>query len=608
VLEMDSAVEFNFVTHQLKRNSIISYLWHYSQDANQAILCENSYVKATEERSFQLMVIGDGNCINLSTQSFEKIMLEGYLYVDKSKFIEHFLAKRSDVEIIARQRRIGKSLNLDMLRCFLTSEKDYRGLFEKLYIRTSPVWEKAHSSPVFAFDFLGLGATLYKDQLRDIIIRLAAPYLAGKGEDDVDKMVYANWCNRGPEDATGLKLLTEIAYSVTGKRSYILIDEYDSLMMRATDTEIYDDMRIYLTDFLSNGLKGNPYLEKCLLTGVMRISHEDMLSGLNNAKTYEVFRDKVYASDYGLTEEEASELCSYADLDLSDVREWYNGVKISGVDIYNTFSVMNAIDNNEIDCYWGKSGTLDRIKSIITQVQKSEILMLLDSNNTLTTRINTRISPRMLKQGCDSSILYSLLIQAGYLSLDSWNSKTQIGVVSIPNLELKAVWRDFIFEGMLTDRKLNGFLVYLNDLGKLAKATEKFLTHLFDVFSNYDLPASEYKHPDGTSYLKAPELYYHHIVLSALTTIQADLGYKTILSNRESGDGRYDVYLDMGELSVDFEFKSGEKGRRPETLSRIAAEQVKDLRYGADLGKPVIAIGCGFVQKRVKVKCLRIEY
>jgi hypothetical protein len=403
--------------------------------------------------------------------------------------------------------------------------------------------------------------------------------------------------------------MTQIAFAATGKKSYIFIDEYDSLMMKTTVKKIYNGIRSYLTDFLSSGFKGNDFLEKGLMTGVMRITHEGMLSGLNNLDTFDVFSDNVYSSDYGLTEDEAKEVCDLTGLDLGIVRQWYNGIKIGGVDIYNTYSVLCAVSKKEIANYWGMSGTLDRVKSLIAPYEKSEILMLLDKGSILETKINQRIGPQMLKKDCEESTLYSLLVQSGYLSLDAWNSKKSYGAVSIPNLELASVWREFIFNDVLKSKRINSFFKHLNDMDALASDVEKFLDCMFLKFASFDLPAAEYKRPDNTSYKKIPELYYHHIVLTALIFLEATLGYKSILSNRESGDGRYDVWIDMYKVMVVFEFKSGAKGEKAEALANHATKQVKDKRYGAEMGRPVIAIGCGFaLDGSIKVSCLRIEY
>jgi hypothetical protein len=115
------------------------------------------------------MVVGNARKIDLGTSSFERIISRGFLYVDKTRFIEDFLDEAPSVQLIARQRRMGKSLNMDMLRCFLTDAEDFRPLFKGLYIEQSGVWSMAHSAPVFFFDFKSLDRRGYKAMVKNKI-------------------------------------------------------------------------------------------------------------------------------------------------------------------------------------------------------------------------------------------------------------------------------------------------------------------------------------------------------------------------------------------------------------------------------------------------------
>jgi hypothetical protein len=278
------------------------------------------------------MFVGDIHKINLGVSSFARLREQGALYVDKSRFIEHFLEESSDVQLIARQRRMGKSLNMDMLRCFLTDTVDNRQLFQGLYIEQSPVWEQAHSAPVFFFDFKGLTPDNYRTQIKNFINEHILSYL------DINnapwQSTYEQWVRGETADTDGLYLLTQIVHTMTGKKSYLLIDEYDKLLFDLATTEQYEETRRYFTTLLSVGLKGNNFLAKALLSGVTRISHEGMLSGLNNITTYDIFKDKVYPNDYGFTEAEMDELAVATGFDREQARDWYNGIKVGGQDIY----------------------------------------------------------------------------------------------------------------------------------------------------------------------------------------------------------------------------------------------------------------------------------
>ena len=165
------------------------------------------------------MVIGDVNRINLSTSSFERISREGSLYVDKTRMIENFLNTSGEVNLIARQRRMGKSLNLDMVRCFLTDKENLRHLFKGLYIESSPVWKMAHSAPVFSFDFRLLQPDMYKEKLYYAVCEYLREYVKKGVELSIAAEHYSK--NGNVNNADGLLYHTETAYRATEKRSYI---------------------------------------------------------------------------------------------------------------------------------------------------------------------------------------------------------------------------------------------------------------------------------------------------------------------------------------------------------------------------------------------------
>jgi hypothetical protein len=250
-----------------------------------------------------------------------------------------------------------------MLRCFLTQEEDHRALFHGLYIENSPVWKEAHSYPVFYFDFKFLKPNNYKVQIYKQIMRHFKRFVDFDRLDKVDQSILNNYIKLAGSDPSGISLLTEFVYQVTGKPSYILIDEYDNMLMHNYRSTEYEELRTYMTDTIEAAVKGNPYLVKAVLTGVMRISKESMFSGLNNLDTYDVFRDEVFADDYGLTDREIDELGEYVvsageePLDHAQLAEWYNGFTIDQHPIYNIYSVMSYVPRREYTSYWGQSGT-----------------------------------------------------------------------------------------------------------------------------------------------------------------------------------------------------------------------------------------------------------
>jgi hypothetical protein len=542
------------------------------------------------------MIIGDLQAIDLGVSSFEDMITSSSLYIDKSMFIEHFLNERPKIQLIARQRRLGKSLNLDMLRCFLTNLKDYRPLFKGLFIQNSSAWRFAYSAPVFLLDFKNLDSEEYVSQIRIMIKNFMYNFLDDPKCTQFCIETYNEWTAGRIPITEGIQLLTKIVYTITGKKSYILIDEYDKLLMDNVKSDSYDKIHKFMTLLLSTGLKGNEYLEKGLLTGVMRISYESMLSGLNNLQTYDVFKDKIYTTDYGLTESEVLELSKACGFDVALARQWYNGIKIDGHAIYNTYGVMSMIHHKEFDCYWATSGTMEAISSIMNAKQKRTIIELLDDGEKKLVDMEEKISPKQLLSKSTNSMFYSLLVQSGYLSLEQ--KVRTVGKVTIPNLELKEVWQRFLLSSFFEDSdNVDPLFLHIQDPTQLATEFETFLSLTLESLSYHDLPKTKSK--DGK--LRVHENNYHILLYAILASGRDKYGYDSIRSNRESGDGRYDILVEFEEQAVVFEIKSAADDDDLETLAQIALKQIASQRYGADLGKPVTGIGCAFRKKSCKV-------
>jgi hypothetical protein len=542
------------------------------------------------------MIIGDVKKVDLGTAFFERIITENALYIDKTKLIEHFLNEASQVQLVARHRRLGKSLNMDMLRCFLTDKEDNRHLFKGLYIEKSPVWDKLNSAPIFYLDFKDLSIESYEKDIFDQIIRHIVDYINIKDMDETDKYFYDDFFKQQGKTAKGIRLLTELVYKYTGKRSYILIDEYDKLLMDNYKSEMYDDIRNYLTQLFSVGLKGNPFLEKALLTGVMRVSYESVMSGLNNLMTYDVFNDEIYYADYGMTEEEIVELHLLIDFDINVVKEWYNGIKINGISIYNLFSTLSYIKRNNFGCYWGKSGTLGIIKNLMNN-EREEILSKLLNGEQIEVSVDERISLKDLIFSGNNKTFFSLLIQSGYLSLDEKLDYVNGMKVSIPNKELMIVWKDFILETLHIDSSsIRTLFDNIDDLKKLSQRIEDFLN---DRLSYFDLAG--FRNEDK---LKVQERIYHVFVFGMLSAYD-DVRNKSPQSEKEGGDGRYDIFVEKPGYNFIFEFKACEKPEELEAKAEDALNQIDLKRYFAELdnSRKMIKIGIAFFEKQCRVKC-----
>jgi hypothetical protein len=544
------------------------------------------------ERRQSNMFVGDLNRIDV-TSNFERIIKSGCLYVDKTRFIEHFLYESYQVQIIARQRRLGKSLNMDMLHKFLTDSKDCRGLFEGLYIRSSSVWKMVNSAPAFLFNFKDLPKSGFLQAVQNMVNEYAEPYAKSKICPEALRDQYKRM--RVSPDQNCIGFLTHLVYAVTGKCSYILIDEYDNLIMNCINSEMYSSVLEGLTAVLSAGLKDNNYLEKGLLTGVTRVSHE---SGLNNPETYDVFDDDVYVDDYGLTELEVKDLCAASGAKLKTMKEWYNGIRIGGKDIYNTFSVLKAVGKKKYDCYWGKSGAMDLITEITSPVQKAEMMEFLNKEKALEISLEDRLNPVQLVLGCTSRILYSYLVQSGYLALNKWNGS--IGVVSVPNKELRRVWEKFIFAAFFPESSSSLPKIFFPvEPSSIANKLEDYIIPALNRLSFHNLPT--HKCEDGKR--RVDETYYHNTIYGMLYSGRELLKFKEddLVSNMKNGNGRFDIKLILNGVCYIIEFKSAAEDEDLLARAQFGLNQIVDRKYHSGVKIPVIGIGCSFCKKESKV-------
>ena len=540
------------------------------------------------------MTTGDISKIELTKSSFKDIISNNCFYVDKTRMIEKFLDSSSSVHLIARQRRLGKTLNMDTLRCFLTDKEDLRHLFKGLYVEKSPVWGLANSAPVFYFDFKGLRVDDYKKSIFGMIYEYILDYC---NEAKLSWRVKKYLENEDYNSPDGLLFLSEAVYKATGKRSYILIDEYDKLLLENYDSESYDEIRSFMTYLFSAAVKSNDYLEKALLTGVMRISHESMFSGLNNILTYDVFTDDLYTNDYGFTEEEMAEIGLLTDLDIAELRQWYNGVRVFGIPVYNTYSVMSYLLRRKYECYWGKSGTMDIIRNQIDD-ERRRVLAKLLSGKTVEVPIEHRVSLCQMAQGASDEAFYSIQVQGGYLALgEKVPDKFMMHYVYIPNTELVHVWKEFILSNLFrSSRKIRTLFDNLENIEVFQADLEHFLS---DRLSYHDLMAQE-----GDAPRRHNENLYHVFLLGLMSAYEEN-SVSRPASNMETGSGRCDIRVERPMANVIIELKASKSETDLEKDAAKALEQINTKRYGEDLGKSkkLVKVGIAFFGKKVVAKC-----
>ena len=533
------------------------------------------------------MYVGRKDKINVSSSKFANFIDNGSLYIDKTMFIEHVLQDSSDVLLFTRPRRTGKSLNIDTLAAFSDCKQNTAHLFKGLYIENSPVFGQINKNPVIYFNFRQLRASDYKEQLKDMIKKNTDYYLK---REEINYTLTNYFEDKNNYNTNALLNLTQNLYSVYGEKSYILIDEYDKILMDNIYSAEYENIRRWITEVFESALKDNDSLKKGVLTGVTRISKESMFSGLNNLAVYDVFTSGVYDRDFSLTEDEAGELLTPDELD--EVRDWYNNTRVGKEKLYNIYSVMSYLYYGKLDNYWAKSGTLDMLIALMNKRRADGILEMIENRKYF---IITELQPRLSLKNIASANLsdsqfYSLAIQAGYLTYDAETGQTGIQPatyrVYMPNLELQSVWREFILEFVVEVPGID-----LRNIFKNIGNTDDFSNQLKD-FINYRL---SYFDTDKNE----PEKIYH-IFLFGMA-----LGAKfKCTSNKESGFGRYDLLIEGDTFNAVLEFKKSDNINELEKKADEALNQIDKQKYYAVIknSKPVYKIGVACFKTECTVK------
>ena len=534
---------------------------------------------------------------------FKKIIENDYYFADKSMFIDELLNKKSEVTLLPRPRRFGKTLNMSMLNYFFNIEDRElnKNLFNDLNILNTDKMTYQGEYPVIYISLKDIKVSNWiecfeeiKKLLKDIFNtkRYIREKLDESEKIDFDKIEFLNETG----DFMGaLKNLSKYLFKFYGRKTIILIDEYDTPLVTAHSQGYYDEAIFFFRNFLSAALKGNPYLEFAVLTGILRIAKESIFSGLNNI-TVSTILDNNF-NYFGLTEGEVEQALKYYELDyeLEEIKKWYNGYRFGDKLVYNPWSIINCINNKELNPYWINTSDNALIKQLLAKNDKKvfEELELIFKGESIWETISENIIFDDLN---NTNTVWSLMLFSGYLTYEKMRISPITGLKSyslkIPNQEIKSFFRQSFIE-TYTKGDVHFYGTMMEDLflGNLNSFINKFKKMYMSAVSYHDTGDSE--------------KYYHHFMLGVLLT----LGDKYIItSNRESGYGRYDIALepkDKGNYGLIFEFKIGDKNSI-EDKAREALAQINEKKYDISMKNngvsKVIKIGMAFSGKDVAIE------
>lgn len=539
-----------------------------------------------------------------------------YYYVDKTLLIRDILDARPKVSLFTRPRRFGKTMNMDMIRTFFEkTEED-----TSVYFRDKNIWYcgdryTSHQGkyPVIFMTFKDIKYSTWEDTLDGIkqVIKnefsrhneLQNSRLLTSFERDFYKGILEDTLTESSWTAA-LGMLSQILHKHHKTAPVIIIDEYDTPIQQGHLLDFYDRIILFMRNFFSAGVKDNPNLSFGFLTGILRVAKESIFSGMNNLKVNSILDDR-YSQYFGFTMEEVRTMMEYYGYGekFGEACDWYNGYLFGNTEILNPWSVINYLDDG---CYpkafWQSTGSNEVIGEIIHRATPEilENMQLLMQGKSISTYIDTSVIYPEIQN--NPTTIYSFLLIAGYLKVVNMapcHDGNAICDIAIPNKEIFYVYEKEVLAGLSDVISQSSAIaiqqaIYQQNVLELQKQLQKFLS---ETISYYD---------------SANESFYHGMIIG-LCAVMNNLYYVT--SNREAGDGRYDVQLlpynkrlpgILMELKVLREIPSDSAvSERLEALSQIALEQINDKNYDTGLLEQgvgeVMKFGIAFYKKQVKI-------
>ena len=547
--------------------------------------------------------------------NFKKIRKEGLYYVDKSLLIEEVLADTTEVILLPRPRRFGKTLNLSLLHYFFERrEEDNAALFEGLQIAKRACFALHQGRyPVIFMTFKGIKMLTYENaeaQLKLLIANefrkhsylLSSSYLKQEQKQDF-KQVYLGKA-KIELFQNGLKDLASYLSLHHQEKVVILIDEYDTPIQAAWLNDYYIEMIDFMRVFLGEGLKGNEHLFKSVLTGIMRVSKESIFSGLNNIWVYTTTSNQ-YADKFGFTEPEVALLIEA--LDLADkqtvLKDWYNGYQAGNITIYNPWSVINYLSSQDAfpRPYWVNTSDNSLLRQLIfdADLNVNEEIEDLLKGRSIQKRLDENIVFRDISK--DDTSLFSFLYFSGYLKHEKLLliEDELHGDLKIPNKEVRIFYKNVVQSWLNYSPSSN------NSVKDLLTALLNQDVRLFErLFSNFIRDTLSYFDTNK----KTVEAVYQAFLLGMLVNLASDY---EIVSNRESGYGRYDIALipkDKQRLGIIMELKVVDDfyDETKEEALVAALQQIEEKEYEAGLRKQgitnILILAVTFDGKRVWVR------
>ena len=544
---------------------------------------------------------------------FEKIRRNGFYYIDKTKLIEQLFLNWGEVNLFTRPRRFGKTLNMSMLKSFFEIGTD-TSLFDGLYVSENKELCEQHQGqyPVIFLslkDVEGLSFSEAKRKCIQLIKREAERFYDLKNSErllDIDKKNYCQLLDMTVQEedsdivSSSIKMLSALLYKHYGKKTVILIDEYDVPLDKAFQHGYYKEMVHFIRGLLGEALKTNDSLSFAVLTGCLRVSKESIFTGLNNFKILSI-TDTRFDEQFGFTDTEVRKLLLDYHLEdrFEEVKEWYDGYRFGNADVYCPWDVINFVDRAKDDkeakpeAYWINTSGNDLVKRFIDKANKTtknEIERLINGE-----AIEKELRLDLTYEEVDQSIenLWSVLFTTGYLTQSGRNEDGAYRLI-IPNREVREVFRLQINEWFKKSIFSN-----TERLTAFWKAFEEGDTEGVEQYLNRVL-SNSISVFDTKARKEEKESSYHNLLVGILTG-NADWLVK---SNVEAGEGFADIIVetDDPDAGIVAELKYTKNFDDMKMTCQKAIDQIRDRRYQEyllnDDRKDIRLYGITFCKKR----------
>jgi hypothetical protein len=555
---------------------------------------------------------------------FRKLRESEFYYVDKTRLIEQLLLNWSEVTLFTRPRRFGKTLNMSMLKSFFDIGTD-KALFDGLYISGNKELcdEYMGKYPVIFLSLKGVEGLTYEEAFEAFVRIMGKEVNRVSFLADSDKLtqiereqykgltIMKNGRLAFDKEKliSSLQLLSQLLYKHYGKKTVILIDEYDVPLDKAFQNGYYKEMVSLIRGLFGQALKTNEFLQFAVLTGCLRISKESIFTGLNNFKVMSI-TDSRFDEQFGFTDEEVKKLLSDYDMDFhfDEVKEWYDGYHFGRADVYCPWDVINHVDHLRDDgdakpqTYWINSSGNSLVRRLINRADsstKDEIERLI-AGEAIEKVIRQDLTYDEIENSIDN--IWSVLFTTGYLTkvgeVKLADSESYAYKLVIPNKEVREV---FVLQ---IQEWFKAVVANDNDTMKLlSKAIldkdETILARQLNIVMGRMISILDTKAPDDMK-----ENFYHGLLLGLLRGSNPDW---LIMSNRESGDGFSDILIkpENPDLGIVIEVKYAKEFKKLDAACDAAMTQIKEKRYDETLRDEgrcdILAYGIAFCRKRCRV-------